>query len=447
MKKFLNLKKVLFAFLLIAAAAVSAKEKIAVAEPRTVGGISPESLAGISDYLESKLGGNYDIFSRASLSAMLKEDAFNQSGLVLDADAQKQLSQQSVDCLLTYSIAKLGSRLSMTLMVIDCSTGKIRQSQRYTITAKSVDGLVSRLDTALDKMGLLYGAADNDLVKKVVLLPLRDQAGAGAGIAAGLDAKLSSFLLKSGSMELLTRSELAAIAKESSFVDSDLVEPGQLSKIAQLKIADYLVTGEINQFSNRVISSGTEIAGAAAGKQKLTIQLNLRIVEVKTGRVIAQESLRQEMQSTDIPAQSRLNWTDADYDNAFLEKVSVAAGNRLLERIDPIRVAAVDDSGVYLTRGSGAGVFPGMLFVVYNPGREIIHPVTKRKLGVAEEKAAGIEVVQVVPDMSIARIAGKVLAPIKEGAICRSIEASEQETPYGIPPAAPAPAPAYPMAN
>lgn len=446
MKNIFSLKKALLGVMLFVSIFAFAKEKIAVAEPRTAGGLSPEDLAGISDYIESKLGGNYDIFSRASLSAMLKEDAFNQSGLVLDADVRHQLAQQAVDCLFTYSISKLGSRLSMTLMVIDCSTGEIRKNQRYAITAPSIDALVTRLDTALEKMGLLQGKAENDEIKRVVLLPFSNNAEVSEAIANDMNVKLASFLLKSGSVEILSRADLDAISKESRFVDSDLADPGQLSKIAQLKVADYLVNGEIVRFENRLITQETTIAGASSGRQQMTIQLNLRIIDIKTGKVIAQESIRQEMKSTDIPAISRQNWTEADYNNAFMEKSAVVVGNRLLERIDPIRVAAADDSGVYLTRGAGAGIFPGTRFIVCNPGRKILHPVTKKELGTTEEKAALIEVVEVVPDMSIAKIIGKAAAPIKEGAICRSTETSETDTQYGIKPAETTP-PAYPMAN
>ena len=446
MKNLFSFSKVLVAVMLFTALFASAKEKIAVAEPRTAGGISPESLAGISDYIESKLGGNYEIYSRASLNAMLKEDAFNQSGLVLDAETQHQLAQQAVDHLLTYSISKLGSRLSMTIMVIDCSTGEIRKNQRYAITANTLDALIARIDTALNKMGLLQGGADAEAVKRIVIQPI-SSSNADRSIAAGLDAKLTSFLLKSGSLEILSRSDLDAIAKESRFAESDLAEPGQLSKMAELKVADYLVTGTITRFENRIVSSGTAIAGASVGKLKMTMQLDLRVIDIKTGKILAQESLRQEMQSTDIPAQARLNWTEADYENAFLEKASAAIGNRLLERIDPIRVAAVDANGIYLTRGAGAGIYPGTQFVVCNPGRKIIHPVTKRELGTTEEKAAIIQVVEVIPDMSIAKVVGKEAAPIKEGAICRSLEASESDTPYGIKPVEVAPPPAYPMAN
>ena len=76
------------------------RERIAVAEPRAVGGIPAEGLQGISEYIESKLGGNYEIFSRTALQAILKETAFTNSGMVIEESVRQQLAQKSVDCLL-----------------------------------------------------------------------------------------------------------------------------------------------------------------------------------------------------------------------------------------------------------------------------------------------------------------------------------------------------------
>ena len=125
--------KKLFLCLSIAAAALLAvpmrseaapknerRERIAVAEPRAISGVSDADINGISEYLESKLGGKYDIFSRTSLKAILGEFKFAAaSGLVVDNDVRQQLAQKSVDCLLVYSISKLGSRLSLTVGLMD----------------------------------------------------------------------------------------------------------------------------------------------------------------------------------------------------------------------------------------------------------------------------------------------------------------------------------------
>ena len=165
------------------------------------------------------------------------------------------------------------------------------------------------------------------------------------------------------------------------------------------------------------------------------------------GKIIAVESLRDSMKSTDIPPASRRDWLAADYDNAILERASATVGNYLLDRLDPVQVAAVEGNTVYLTRGSGAGIYNGQYYHVFNPGRQVVHPKTGRVLGTTESFAGTIQVSQVVPDLSMAVICDKPAAPIRPGAVCRSAEPSAIGSKYGVAPEPPPPPPAYPMAN
>lgn len=442
-----------FVFLLLAAATVlsaapktAVRERIVVAEPRAVSGVSEADINGISEYLESKLGGNYEIFSRTSLKAISAEMRFVvESGMVDDATRQK-LAQKSVNCILVYSISKLGSRLSLTMMVVDSSTGEIRRGQRASVTALSLDELIGRLDSALESMGLLAGAAA-PTVKKVAVLPVETVDGVPDHIAKALHAKLSSFLLKSGVFELVSREDLEKIAKESSLVDGSLTASGQYSKIGQLQLADYLVTVKIERYDHYEVGAATAIAGNAATAGRMTIQATVRIVDVRTGRIVSSDSLRDTMRSTDIPAVSRREWLIADYDNAFMEKASATVGNYLLDRLDPVLVAAVEGNTVYLTRGSGAGIYNGQFYNVFNPGRQVVHPRTGRVLGTTESFAGTIQIAQVAPDLSIAVVCGKLEQPILPGALCRGTEPSAVGERLGIPPAPAPEPPAYPMAN
>ena len=430
-----------------AAPKTARRERIAVAEPRAVSGVTQADINGISEYLESKLGGQYDIFSRTSLNAILGEFKFvAASGLVADDSIRQQLAQKSVDCLLVYSVSKLGSRLSLTMMVVNSSTGEVRQGQRASVTALSLDELVGRLDSALQSMGLLAGSPA-PTVKKLAILPVEAAGDVQSNIPGMLHAKLSSFILKSGSFELVSREDLDRIARESALVDSHLAASGQFAKIGQLQLADYLAVVKVERYAHYAVSGGTAMAGSVAPSGRLTVEMTLRIVDVKTGKIIAAESMRDSMKSTDIPPASRRDWTAADYDNAFMERASAALGNYLLMRLDPVLVAAVDGGSIYLTRGSGAGVYNGQYFHVYNPGRKVVHPKTGRVLGTTESFAATIQVVQVAADMSIAAVCGNAAQPIRPGALCRSAEPSAAGTRYGVPPEPPPAEPAYPMAN
>ena len=442
-----------FVFLLLAAASVlsaapktAARERIVVAEPRAVSGVSEADIKGISEYLESKLGGNYEVFSRTSLKSISDEMRFvAESGMVDDATRQK-LAQKSVNCILVYSISKLGSRLSLTMMVVDSSTGEVRKGQRAAVTALSLDELIGRLDAALASMGLLAGA-EAPKVKKLAILPVEAADGVPDHITKSLHAKLSSFILKSGTFELVTREDLERIAKESALVDGSLTASGQFSKIGQLQLADYLAVVKVERYDHYAVGGGTALAGNVVPSGRMTIQATVRIVDVKDGKIIATESLRDSMKSTEIPPASRRDWLAADYDNAFLERAAAAVGNYLLDRLDPVLVAAVEGNTVYLTRGSGAGIYNGQYYHVFNPGRQVVHPKTGRVLGTTESFAGTIQVSQVAPDLSIAVVCDKLAEPIRTGAKCRCAEPSAIGARYGIAPEPPPPPPAYPMAN
>jgi hypothetical protein len=446
MKKFFILLLLAAASILSAAPKNAARERIVIAEPRAISGVSEADIQGISEYLESKLGGNYEIFSRTSLKAISSEMRFvAESGMVDDATRQK-LAQKSVNCILVYSISKLGSRLSLTMMVVDSSTGEIRKGQRASVTALSLDELIGRLDSALDSMGLLAGSAE-PAAKKLAVLPVEAAEGVQGDIPGLLHAKVSSFLLKSGVFELVSREDLDRIAKESQLVDGSLTASGQFSKIGQLQLADYLAIVKVERYDHYAVGGGTAIAGEVSVAGRMTIQLTVRIVDVKDGKVIASESLRDSLRSTEIPPRARREWLAADYDNAFLEQAAAAVGNYLLDRLDPVLVAAVDGNSIYLTRGSGAGIYNGQYYNVFNPGKQIVHPKTGRVLGAAESYAGTIQIVQVTPDLSIAAVCDKLEQPIVPGAKCRLAEPSAIGARHGIAPEPPPPPPAYPMAN
>lgn len=422
------------------------RERIAVAEPRAVSGVTESDINGLSEYLESKLGGSYEIFSRTALKALIKEFNLSNSGMMLDEGTRTQLALKSVNCLFVYTISKLGSRFSMTMMVVDSSTGEVRKGQRAAITALSLDELVGRIDAALDSMGLLAGSGAPK-VKKLALLPVECADGVQSDIPAALHAKLSSYLLKSGVFELVSREDLEKIARESAMADGALTASGQYAKIGQLQLADCLAVVKIERYDHYAVGSGTAMAGCPAPSGRMTMQVTVRIVDLKTGKIISSESLRDSIRSTDIPAASRREWLAADYENAFVEHASAKVGEYILDRLDPLLVAAVEDSTVYLTRGSGAGVYAGQYYHVYNTGRPVVHPRTGQVLGTTESFAGTIQVVQITPGLSIAAVCDKPAAPIRPGAFCRLAEPSSIGGKYGVAPEPPPPPPAYPMAN
>lgn len=424
----------------VIATAATAAERIAVAEPRAGHGITEAEIAGISDYIESKLGGEYEIYSRSALNAILKEWELSNSGLMLDDAGRQELNQRAVSRLLVYTVSKPGSRYILTLMVVNPETGKIDSDHRASVEAPTFDQLIGRIDHALARAGLLAGAEARK-IKRLALLPTEMAACAAPQIGGKFNSLLGSWLLKSGSFELLSREDLAKIAAESGLAESVLADSGQRAGVGRLQLGDYIIISKITRYQRRAAATATTIAGTSAARILIDLELQVRILEVATGQIIASEDLTFSLNSRDIPAASRRDWTVADYDDDILKTAAAHTGATLLERLDPLRIAAVDGKTVYLTRGEGAGITPGATYQVFAPGKTFRHPVTGKVIGTTETEVATIRVNRIMPGTAAAEIV-KSSGEIPVGAICRgSAPAAAPKTEPALPP------PAYPAAT
>ncbi len=406
-----------------------AADKLAVAEPQTGGGVGTGELAGLAHFLEAKLGGDYELYSRASLRQLLGEWEFNQSGLVLEESAKTQLRQQGVKYLLTTSVTRVGSRLLAVLTLVDAETGRVLPHHRAAIEAENPEGLYPRLEQALNQMGLLEEVPER--TGRLVLL-------AGDPVVGfqennWVEDEFTSFLLKAGSFELLTRGDLPAVAVESALVNTAQAEPGQKIKLNRFKVADYLAIFDLTRFERTVRATGTAIAGVAAPRWRFQAELTLRLIDVATGRVLAVEPVVCRYESTELSAATRREWTDRDYLRELARRLAETAGRALLDRIDPILVAQVEGNRLLLTRGEGAGVTPGQLYTVYNPGPTVVHPRTGKELGSASQPVGEARILSVVPGLATAELLPGA-QPVAVGADCRL--KSEPETA--------SPPPAYP---
>ncbi|UKI34707.1 MAG: hypothetical protein L6W00_12915 [Lentisphaeria bacterium] len=272
----------------------------------------------------------------------------------------------------------------------------------------------------------------------MALFPVQVATGIAADAGNSFGTKLSEFLLKSGSFELLSREALKAVAAESALADAALAAPGQQIKTGALAVGDWLILPKLTRMELQNLSSGTAIAGTST-RTVATLEAELRIIEVKSGTVVAVEQITCRRRSNEIPAETRRDWTAADYRNDLLSLAAETAARKLLERLDPVLVAAVEGNTLYLTRGEGAGMRAGQIYEIYQPGKPVVHPKTGRVLGSTEKRLGEARIESVTNEMSTASWQGKGELPAV-GARCR-LKADPQTAP---PPAAP---PAYPKAT
>jgi hypothetical protein len=107
---------------------------------------------------------------------------------------------------------------------------------------------------------------------------------------------------------------------------------------------------------------------------------------------------------------------------ALCQSIGRAFAKRVLDQVSPVYVAQRDGDRLFLTRGEDAGYHIGEVLRVIHRGGAILHPVTHEVLGYDEHEVAQVEVVEVLPKLSIARITQGSGAPASGDIVREPVE-------------------------
>ena len=147
------------AFSLICGAFAVEMDRLAVAEPVNKGGIKTEDVEAIWSMLESSIGGDYEVISRAALKQIMTEIGLTTSSDLMNLNsAQKaRLGQiKTVKYLLVPTVGKFGSRITLSLSLMNSSTGSIDPDGSISKVFRNFDELADQLKDTLNEIGLLY---------------------------------------------------------------------------------------------------------------------------------------------------------------------------------------------------------------------------------------------------------------------------------------------------
>lgn len=302
-----------------AVAKVRETKKIAIARPVVRGrALRVEDVDGLADVLESRIGGDYEVITRTALQQIAEEANLQYNSGLVDTDGVliEPARLSGVKYLLTSTISKLGSNLVLTMTVVDAETGKIDPKQRISITQRNLDGLLSKLDSGLEKMGIAIPKDWSDAVFAVMNFKIGGESGE---YWSDLAAREFETALTNVGYLVAERRELQKIAAESDLAWSELAEPDQFGKIGELKVADYLVSGSIDRLDVVQYTDSNELTGGVAST-RLTgyLTLHVKVVRVRDGVVIYSTTIEDSLRDRDIPVSERKDWTAADYQEALL---------------------------------------------------------------------------------------------------------------------------------
>jgi len=248
------------------------------------------------------------------------------------------------------------------------------------------------------------------LKKRVAVMNFEDRSGYGHNIGTGLADMLVTQLVKSGKFMVIEREELQSVLREQGLGLSGMVTPQSAAQVGKLLGVELMVTGSVTEFGEKRSAVGGAIGkigiGGKISKRKARAVVDIRLVNTTTGEILLAEKAVGEAGSTSL---DRIRFEDIDFgnpttwDRTILGKAAREAVDKCVEYITQAMkkipwqgkiIKANADGTVYMKPGSQGGVKPGMEFVVYRKGEELIDPDTGLSLGSEEQMIGKIKVVQ-----------------------------------------------------
>ena len=318
------------AAVLFACCAVAA-DKLAIAEPINKGGMNAQDIEAVWSMLEASVDGGYELISRAALKSIMTEIGLTtSSGLVNMNSAQSaKLGEiKAVKYLLVPTVSKFGSRLNLSLVMVDSSTGSIDPKRKASETFQSLDEMADKLKDTLAEIGL--GTEVKKRGRSAVLSTVVRAPGAPPYAAEEFNTLLEASLLNNG-VRLQNMKSVYKILKKNNIDNPSEVEPAMNRRIGELLRVDYLIRPHITRYSCR--ANRVYIAVTRSYQDVFVGDLEgfIRIDSAQDGEVAATIPFRLKLDFSEV--ENTDNWTPRDYERHLIDRVMPAVTGAVLKTV------------------------------------------------------------------------------------------------------------------
>lgn len=228
-------------------------------------------------------------------------------------------------------------------------------------------------------------------------------------IIESLDGQLIDRFNATRKFDLVSRSDVDQITKEQQFGASGNVDPKTAAQIGKDLGAKYILTATVDDFQDYV-ETATFVNGNSATKRVFRFSIVAKIYDSTTGKLLESANFQT---GNDEFKQIEENPNYATTQNGDLSDemmIAIARGMagkiaiHIADFVFPIKVILKDDSGVTINRGEGGGVEVGDIFNVFATGKPLVDPDTGEVLGYQEANVGKVQVTEVDPKFSKAKI-------------------------------------------
>ncbi len=256
---------------------------------------------------------------------------------------------------------------------------------------------------------LFFALVPAEAKMRIAVLEFQNNGNEGSqatdAVCRGITDMLTTELFKTGAFEVYERSRMEGIAKEQSLSATGVLDPGTAVSLGRVAGVEAVVIGAVTEFSFNQ-SGGIlplpigSFGGVAVGSQKATVALDLRVIDVETGKVrmVARERGTADKSLSGIATQYG-GYFESENGGilaaaAYNCVCKVAQKMQAMESGSSHKVLSAGSSLVTVNAGSNDGIQRGqMLAVFFESG--VITDIDGSILGVDKEYLAVLKAVDV----------------------------------------------------
>lgn len=285
-------------------------------------------------------------------------------------------------------------------------------------------------------------AARGDVKRiKIAIMPVKTLAGnylfsnlavPAATVSNLFSQRLAVGLTQTNKFAVLDRENIVDFAREKQMLLSDNTPLAEQAKLAATLGADYLLVGTISEAKLERRDRFLQATGNTITEYKSRFLFNYRLITSSSRQVVFAGVAEKYLENEEIRALSN-EWDPAEWDPAQIRDgvIGLAANEvvkTIIDRLYPIRVAAIQEDGTVVLSQGGDKIAEGTLLGVFTEGREIFDSDTKESLGKVENVVATIKINRVEPKMSFAQVVDGDASKISKGLACRIKKTTKQDT-------------------
>ncbi len=238
----------------------------------------------------------------------------------------------------------------------------------------------------------------------------------GTKISNMLSQSLTNDFTQSRRFAVVDRTYLRDMSKELGIITSGQTPLSQRVKLGQKLGADYLLVGTIQAANMHTTNTHNQLLGSNSSQKNAEFIIDYRIIVVGTSQIKWSATKK-----AVIDLSHSQNSTEMALTNA-IENVAHSIANELLSNIYPVRILKITRVGTIVLNQGGNSLQVGTKMNIMHLGEKMIDPYTHESLGRLENKVATIQITNVTPKLSYAKVIKGSLNNIKRNDICRRIK-------------------------